>query len=93
MPGYSSAGVEILHILSTSVSTLNEIVTYISISIPSQDKFKVYAKHMYTIFMILCKLEKPLEGRRRLIRLGCELGGLGLYEFIFNQYTLRNLYS
>ena len=65
MPGYSSAGVEILHILSTSVSTLNEIVTYISISVPSQDKFKVYAKHMYTIFMILSKLESgapPVEG-------------------------------
>lgn len=27
MPGYSSAGVEILHILSISVSTLNEVVT------------------------------------------------------------------
>lgn len=29
MPGYSSAGVEILHILSISVSTLNEVVTCI----------------------------------------------------------------
>lgn len=57
MPGYSSAGVEILHILSISVSTLNEVVTYIKYIHSISDKFNVYAKHMYTIFMILSELK------------------------------------
>ena len=57
MPGYSSAGVEILHILSISVSTLNEVVTYIEYIHSILDKFNVYAKHMYTYFMILSELE------------------------------------
>ena len=57
MPGYSSAGVEILHILSISVSTINEVVTYIEYIRSISDKFNVYAKHMYTIFMILSELK------------------------------------
>ena len=57
MPGYNSAGVEILHILSISVSTLNEVVTYIEYIHSISDKFNVYAKHMYTIFMISSELK------------------------------------